>query len=192
MSRLPDSRPSHARVATFRDAWHLLRVGVEMLGLAMWKFPLWRWLMIAVFGVLLLEVILLAVLLGSPFPFLLLLVLLVGLWVLSVVLVAVNTVWRLLDPNRLVLLAPDGGAVLDVIFKSRHRIALANHGRAFSATSAAGLRQVVAEWVTTLEGYELDIRAQNRAVADHYIEQFPALERSGTDWMGHTRLATRG
>lgn len=164
-------------------------VGLGMLSLALWKFPLWRWLLFVLFGVVLLEVVVLAVLLGDPFPFLLLLVFVVGVGVLGVVLVTLNTIWRLLDPNRLVLLAPDRGAVLDVIFQSRRRISLANHGRAFGATSAPELRQVVADWVLSLEGYDLDLRAQNSAVADHYIAQFPALERAGTDWMGHARLS---
>ncbi|MFF1539487.1 hypothetical protein ACFVWL_05395 [Microbacterium sp. NPDC058269] len=191
MSRLPASRPAHARDAAFGDVWSLLGLGISMQVLAVWRSPLWRWLMIAVFGLLLLEVVVLALLLGSPLPLLLLLLFVMGLGLLVVVVVALQTIWRLLDSNRLILLAPDNGAVLDVVFKARHRIVLANHGRAFSAISAPGLRRAVADWVVGLRGYELDIRAQNRAVARHYIAQFPELEPSGRDGLGHIRLTPK-
>lgn len=158
-----------------------------MLVLALWNFPLWRWLMIGALSLLFLEVVVIA-LLGGEDVAVMLLAFIVGLPIMCVVIVAIHTVWRVLDPNRLVWLAPDGGSLVDVIFKSRNRISLANHGRAFKATSAPALRDSVAEWVAGLEGYELDIRAQNRKVAELYVEQFPQLEIIGTDWMGHPRL----
>lgn len=121
----------------------------------------------------------------------LILALIVTYPILMTLVIALSTVWRLLDSNRLVLLAPDGGAVMDVIFKSRKRIALANHGRVFRSSSAPALRRAVANWIVDLEGYKLDIRAQNERVANLYLTQFPQLEKSGTDWMGHPKLGLR-
>lgn len=190
MSRLPAGRPSNGHDATFRDWWALLKVGVSMLVLALWNFLLWRWLMIGAVSLLLLEAAVIALLGGGDMA-VLILAFIVALPVLCVATVAIHTAWRVLDPNRLVWLAPDGGALVDVIFKSRNRISLANHGRAFKAVSAPALRDSVAEWVAGLEGYELDIRAQNRRVAELYVEQFPQLGVVGTDWMGHPRLGLR-
>lgn len=162
-----------------------------MLVLALWNFPLWRWLMVGALGLLLLELAVIALLGGGDMAVLILAVI-IALPVLGVAIVAIHTVWRVLDPNRLVWLASDSGALIDVIFKTRRRISLANHGRAFKATSAPALRDSVAEWVVVLEGYELDIRAQNQKVAELYIEQFPQLRIEGADWMGHPRLGIRG
>jgi len=165
-------------------------VGVSMLVLALWNFSLWRWLMIGALSLLLLEVVVIALLGGGDMA-LILLAFIVGLSIMCVAFVAIHTVWRVLNPNRLVWLAPDGGSLVDVIFKSRNRISLAKHGRAIRATSAPALRVSVAECVAGLEGYELDIRAQNRRVAELYINQFPQLEIVGTDWMGHPKLGLR-
>jgi hypothetical protein len=73
-------------------------------------------------------------------------------------------------------------------FWTRTGISLANHGRAFGATSARVLRASVADWLIGLADYQVDIRAQNKSVAEHYIQQFPQLSVIGHDWMGHPKL----
>ncbi|MEV7797633.1 hypothetical protein AB0O14_00945 [Microbacterium foliorum] len=189
MRRLPASRPKDCVDATTRDAWPVFVIGLCSIAIAMWRFPAWRWLTLAAFGLLLLEVIAfmllgyvdLAVWLGS-FVFALLL----G----ATLVVAGHTLWRLIDPNRLVLLPPTRDACLDVVFKARNRVSLANHARVFSATSAPALRQSTASWLESLGDRDLDIRAQNMIVAEHYIRQFPQLKASGRDWLGHVRLST--
>lgn len=190
MSRLPSSRPPSGHDAKFHDSWALLKVGVSMLVLAIWNFQLWRWLMIGALSLLLLEAAVIA-LLGGGEMVVMLLAFIVGLPIMCVALVAIHIVWRVLDPHRLVWLAPDGGSLVDVIFKTRRRFSLANHGRAFNATSAPALRDTVAQWVASLSGYKLDIRAQNHKVAELYIRQFPQLEIVGKDWMGHPKLGLR-
>ncbi|CAN7469882.1 hypothetical protein LJR044_003160 [Microbacterium foliorum] len=187
MSRLPDSRPSGIREASWGDAWLLVKMGGAMLVLALWKFQLWRWVMIGALALLVLEAAILA-LLGAAEVVLLVLAVIVALPVLSIAMVAVHVAWRLLDPNRLVMIAPDGRSSLDVLFRSRCRISLANHGRAFGATSARALRASVAHWLIGLADYQVDIRAQNKRVAEHYIQQFPQLVITGHDWMGHPKL----
>lgn len=158
-----------------------------MIVLALWKFPLWRWLMLVALTILLLEVAIVA-LLGGAQVVSLVLAAIVAVPVLSLAIVVAHVVCRLVDRNRLVLLAPDRGSSLDVIFKSKNRISLANHGRMFGATSAGRLRAAVAAWLVHLDSYRVDIRAQNTKVAEHYIAQFPQLEVLGRDWMGHPKL----
>lgn len=162
-------------------------MGGAMLVLALWKFQLWRWLMFGALSLLLLEAAIIAFL-GDAEVLLLILGVIAALPVLSIAMVAVHVVWRILDPNRLVLIAPDGQSSLDVVFKSRRRISLANHGRAFGAKSARVLRASVADWLIGLADYQVDIRAQNKRVAEHYIQQFPQLAVIGHDWMGHPKL----
>ncbi len=162
-------------------------MGGAMVVLALWKFPLWRWIMLGALTILLLEVAIVA-LLGGTQVVLLVLTAIIAVPVLSLAIVAGHVVCRLVDHNRLVLLAPDRASSLDVIFKSKNRISLANHGRMFGATSAGLLRAAVASWLVHLDGYRVDIRAQNTRVAEHYIAQFPQLEVIGRDWMGHPTL----
>ena len=187
VSRLPDSRPSGVREASWGDAWLLVKMGGAMLVLALWKFQLWRWVMIGALALLVLEAVIIA-LLGEAELVILILVVIAALPVLSIAMVAVHVAWRLLDPNRLVLIAPDGRSSLDVLFKSKRRMSLANHGRAFGARSARVLRASVADWLIGLSEHQVDIRAQNKRVAEHYIQQFPQLVITGHDWMGHPKL----
>ncbi|WP_295103381.1 hypothetical protein [uncultured Microbacterium sp.] len=149
MSRIPAGRPLSGHDATVWDSWALLKIGVSMLILALWNFVLWRWLMIGAVSLLILELAIIAFL-GEGDMAVLILAFIVALPALSVAVVVIHTAWRVLDPNRLVWIAPYGGAFVDVIFKRRARISLANHGRALKATSAPALRKSVAQWVASL------------------------------------------
>ncbi|GGM42183.1 hypothetical protein [Microbacterium saperdae] len=108
----------------------------------------------------------------------------------GVVLVGLN-VFRLLDPNRRVLLSNDAEVCVDAVFRRRRSLSLRNHGRTFGAKSAPAMRQAVKDWVRPLIGSDFVIAAQNARVARMYQEQFPELHIVGRDWMGHPKLAVR-
>lgn len=169
------------------DSGALLLISLSGTALITWRFRVWRWMMLVVAGLILLEVTLFALIGAGDLALLLLLFILV-LLVASVLVLAAHNVWRVLDPGRIVLLATDNGACLDVIFHRDGRITLANHCRAFGASSAPSLRQAVASWLRDIDGARLDLRAQNMRVAAHYMAQFPQLRIVGRDWMGHVRL----
>ncbi|WP_336640276.1 hypothetical protein [Microbacterium sp. USHLN272] len=185
---LSGSIPAGTRRASLEMFWTTLQQTGSTATLLMWKFVPFRCLVLLAGGLLALE-ILAFLFLGMPMGALAIVLLVLAMLVAGFVVYALHTAWRLRDPHRLVLFAPDLGSSVDVIFKSRNRVSLANHGRAFGATSAPALRDSVAAWLNGLDGCHLDIRAQNRRVANHYIAQFPQLRISGRDWMGHYRLS---
>lgn len=185
---LPASVPAGTQRASLGMFWTTLKQAASTATLLMWKFVPFRCLLIVAAGLFAVE-ILGFLLLGVPAGAAVIVLLLVVLLSMAFIVYALHTIWRLLDQDRLVLFAPDLGASVDVIVKSRDRLSLANHGRAFGATSAPALRESVAAWLEGLDGYHLDIRAQNKRVADHYMTQFPQLRISGRDWIGHYRLS---
>lgn len=168
----------------------VFRISVASMGLIMWRFLPYRILLLCAAGLLALELVGF-VLLGYGDLALGLLGLLAVILVAGLVVVLGHAVWRVADPNRLVLLSTDGGACVDIIVKTRSRLSLANHGRLLGSAAAPALRRGVARWVESLDGYAIDIRAQNRRVAEHYVSQFPQLAIGGRDWMGHVRLVAR-
>lgn len=180
--------PMQSRRAGVKFYWRTLALATSALWLAVWLSVPFRGLMLLAGG-LLAAVLLGLPLLGKPEASLTVLGWIVAMLLAASAVVTIHTLWRLLNPNRLVLFAPDLGSSIDVIFKSRQRISFANHGRAFRATSAPSLRETVASWIDDLDGFHLDIRAQNKRVADHYIAQFPRLVIVDHNWMGHVRLA---
>lgn len=188
-SRLPGTAPTNSRIARLGLYRRTFVVSASAGVIAVWRFAPYRWLVLITAGLLVAELIAFP-LLGAPKLALAVALLVVALMLVGLLTHLIHTLWRLLDPNRIVVFAPDLGSSLDVVFKRRKRVSLANHGRAFRATSAPALREAVASWIEDIDGYRLDIRAQNMKVAEHYIAQFPRLRVVGHDWMGHYRLAT--
>ena len=187
MSRIPDTRPSDCREARISDSGALLLISLCATALITWRFLPWRWMVLIVTGLLLLELTVFA-LIGAGDIALLLVLLILFLLVASVFVLLIHNLWRVMDPGRLVLLSTDRRACLDVIFHRGGRVTPANHCRAFGARSAPALRRAVASWLSVIDEGGLDIRAQNMRVAEHYMAQFPQLRIVGRDWMGHVRL----
>ncbi|MFJ4254765.1 hypothetical protein [Microbacterium sp. NPDC090003] len=185
---LPESRPTNSRRARLGMFWKTFTASGHAAALLIWRFRPYRYLMLTAAGLLAMALIAFVVL-GAPAAAGMLFLLLLASTLFGAALCALHTLWRLLDPNRLVLFAPDLGSSLDVIFKSNRRVSFANHARTFRGESAAALREAVATWIDGLEGYWLDIRAQNTRVAHHYMAQLPQLKIVGRDWTGHYRLA---
>ena len=190
MSRIPDSRPSGCREARLYDSVTLLLLSISGTALITWRFRPWRWMVLVLAGLILLEITVFALIGAGDLALLLVLFMLI-LLVASVLVLAAHNIWRVLDPGRIVLLATDNGACLDAIFHRNGRITLSNHCRAFGASSAPSLRQAAATWLRDVDGGRLDLRAQNTRVAAHYMAQFPQLRIVGRDWMGHVRLGMR-
>ncbi|MBZ4488094.1 hypothetical protein LQ938_11530 [Microbacterium sp. cx-55] len=172
--------PAGVRIASWRDILRLTRLSFEGGLLSIRKSRPYAILMRIMVSALALMLVLLAVLTSTPFGSAVLL--LVGTFTLTVIVVwllmAGLTVFRLLDPRRIVVLSSDRDSVLDVLVH-RRRLSFAQHTRLTRSTSASALRAAVAGWVGTLRPDPPLFMAQNERVAQLYEAQFPILVRTG-------------
>lgn len=135
--------------------------------------------------ILILEGCLLAILTGIP----LIAVAIPTLVVLATMsFLLLHTAYRISDRRRIILLSKTRGACLDARFGKDSIITVSNHGRLIKDTSAPALRASFATWVLNLPDWQLNIKAQNKAVAAIYIAQFPDLLPHAADMLGRVSL----
>lgn len=188
MSRRPPTPPLGTRVATGTDFARLLRLlnAAQILTLRQRSLLIATCITLAILAA---EVVVFTALLGPEIipvfgAFAAVVLVLTALFLLG------HTAFRLRDPHRYVLLAPDRRAGLDVIFRGDGTVTLANHARLLGATSAPALRASVGEWLMSVADRRIVFKAQNRTVADLYIREFPHLAaEEGSDALGRVRVS---
>ncbi|WDH77949.1 hypothetical protein PTQ19_10485 [Microbacterium esteraromaticum] len=185
MTRIPETRPSDVIVAGWGECGRLLRISAVGTVAVMRRQKSMRYLFMIVMPLLAIEMVVLSVLTGSA----MVAFVMIGLMIATFLgITTAHTVWRLIDPRRLVFLSHDRRAVLDVRFKRNGTIEPSNHGRLRNTTQAPGLREHVAAWLRTLDGFAFRIRAQNTKVAEIYSAQFPGLVAGTPDPLGRVPL----
>ncbi|MGM1017111.1 MAG: hypothetical protein ACQEW8_06185 [Actinomycetota bacterium] len=188
MSRRPPTPPQGTRVATAADFARLLRLlnAAQILTLRQRSLLIATCITIAILAA---EVIVFTAILGPE------IIPVFGIFaavvlILTALVLLGHTAFRLRDPHRYVLLAPDRRAGLDVIFRRDGTVTLANHARLLGATSAPALRAGVGAWLMSMADRRIVFKAQNRTVADLYIREFPHLTaEEGSDILGRVRVS---
>lgn len=186
MTRIPETRPSDVIVAGWSEYGRLVRISAAATVAVIRRQKSLRWFFAIVVPLLVVEAVVLSMLTDSAA----LAAVMIGLTAATFVgFITLHTVWRLIDPRRLVFLSSDRRAVLDVRFKRNGTIEPSNHGRLAHTTQAPGLRERVAEWLGALDGWAFKLRAQNTKVAEIYSAQFPGLVAGAPDLLGRVPLA---
>lgn len=188
MTLAPESRPLGTVQAGWADWGRLNRLGLDGVVLVYSQQRAWKWAMIGLLVVLAAEVTLFSFL-DPTAGLTLLAVIVIGMPALFLATVALHTSWRLLDQDRVVVLSPSRDAVVDILFRQSGRVSLASHTKLIGSSSAAALRDRVADWLRGLPEHRVKFRAQGRRIADLYIAQFPQLVETGTpNWLGLIEL----